>query len=197
MDTMKSKAFPVFFSVASADIEFAERVWEPLPDDWVYLYSKTGEEAAHVWDEISERELPRAKILVIFWSRNYLKAQGCVREIKQAAGLVDSGLLRPLVLRLDDCPISWTEEFPEADKATFEALGKALNYRTSHPGISVDHARELVARVAEPLLSSDTHGCRDLNFCGRCGPAFRCPMTGFGFTLPHGFRGSTALVAKL
>ena len=150
-----------------------------------------------MWDERSERELPRTKIFVIFWSRNHLKTQGCIREIKQAAGLVDSGLLRPLVLRLDDCPISWTEEFPEADKAIFEALSKALDYRNSHPNTSVDHARELVARSPIRSCRPITHGCRDRKFCGRYEPVFRCPMTSFGFTLPHGFRGSTGLAAKL
>lgn len=152
---MTKPAFPVFISVANADIEFAEQVWEHFPDDLIYLYSKTGEEAAHMWDEISERELPRAKVFVVFWSRNYLRATGCIREIKQAAGLIESGLLRPLVLRLDDCPISWSEDFTEDDKATFDALSKALDYRTSRPGTSIDHARELVSRVAEPLLASD------------------------------------------
>lgn len=63
---MPKNTFPIFFSVSSADISFAENVWKEFPDDWIYLYSKTGEEAEHVWDEISTRELPRAKIIVIF-----------------------------------------------------------------------------------------------------------------------------------
>ena len=94
---MIKHAFPIFFSVSSVDIEFSEKIWDQFPDNWIYLYSKTGEEAAHMWDEISERELPRAKILVIFWSRKYLEAQGCIREIKQAANLLKRKQLRPLV----------------------------------------------------------------------------------------------------
>jgi tetratricopeptide (TPR) repeat protein len=152
---MTRKAFPIFFSVSSADIGFAEKIWERLPNDWVYLYSKTGEEAAHMWDEISERELPRTKILVVFWSRKYLEAQGCIREIKQAAGLLDSKQLRPVVLRLDDCPLSWTKDFPEATKEVFSSLGKALDYRTSRENVSVDQALELVSRVSESLLASN------------------------------------------
>lgn len=152
---MTKKAFPVFFSISNADIDFGEKVWKNFPDDWIYLYSKTGEEAAHLWDEISERELPRAKVLVVFWSRNFLKAQGCIREIKQAAGLLESGLLRPLVLRLDDCPLSWTTDFPEDTKEVFAALQKALDYRTSRENVPLDHAVELVSRVSEPLLVSD------------------------------------------
>jgi len=152
---MTKKAFPIFFSVSSSDIEFAEKIWERLPDDWVYLYSKTGEEAAHMWDEISERELPRAKVVVVFWSRKYLEAQGCIREIKQASGLLDSKLQRPLVLRLDDCPLTWTPDFHESTKDVFAALNKALDYRTSHENVSIDHAINLVSRVSEQLLTSD------------------------------------------
>ena len=55
--------YPVFFSVASKNIKFAKGVWEKLPDDWIYLYSKTGEEAAHMWDEISWQELPNSECL--------------------------------------------------------------------------------------------------------------------------------------
>ncbi|WP_444464447.1 hypothetical protein [Rhodobacter capsulatus] len=152
---MTKKPFPIFFSVSSADINFAEQVWEQFPDDWIYLYSKTGEEAAHMWDEISGRELPRSKILVVFWSRKYIEAQGCVKEIKQAASLLDGKLLRPLVLRLDDCPLHWTEDFPENTKEVFSALGKALDYRTSRANLPIEVAIQLVSRVSEPLLVSD------------------------------------------
>ncbi|MFK0165661.1 tetratricopeptide repeat protein [Rhizobium sp. NPDC090279] len=105
-----------------------------------------------MWDEISQLELPRAKIIVIFWSRKYLEAAGCIREIKQAAGLLDSGRLRPLVLRLDDCPLSWTDDFPESTKEVFASLRSALDFRTSQENVSIDHAIELVSRVSEPLL---------------------------------------------
>ncbi|MGS0646010.1 tetratricopeptide repeat protein [Komagataeibacter melomenusus] len=152
---MIEKAFPIFFSVSSADIEFSEKIWEQFPDDWIYLYSKTGEEAANMWDEISEQELPRAKILVIFWSRKYLEAQGCIREIKQAADLLKKKLLRPLVLRLDDTPLGWTKDFAENTKEVFDSLKMALDYRTSSENVSIRHAVELVARVSEPLLASD------------------------------------------
>lgn len=151
---MTENAFPIFYSVSSDDLDFAAKVWDHFPDDWIYLYSKTGEEAVHMWDEISERELPRAKIMVIFWSRNFLKAKGCIREIKQAEGLFERKLLRPLVLRLDDCPLSWTDDFPEDAKEVFSALKKALDYRTSRENVSIDQAIELVKRVSDPLLAS-------------------------------------------
>lgn len=152
---MIKHAFPIFFSVSSVDIEFSEKIWDQFPDNWIYLYSKTGEEAAHMWDEISERELPRAKILVIFWSRKYLEAQGCIREIKQAANLLKRKQLRPLVLRLDDTPLSWTKDFSENTKEVFDSLKPALDYRTSPKNVSIQRAIELVARVSEPLLASD------------------------------------------
>ena len=79
--------YPIFFSVSSHDIGFAEEAWGNFPDDWIYLYSKTGEEGAHMWEEISRRELPLSRLFVVFWSRNYVSATGCVREIVQARDL--------------------------------------------------------------------------------------------------------------
>lgn len=108
-----------------------------------------------MWDEISQRELPRAKIIVIFWSRRYIESPGCIREIKQAEGLLDREILRPLVLRLDDCPLNWTDEFPERTKSIFESLRSALDFRTSHENVSIDRAVEILTRVSEPLLAPD------------------------------------------
>lgn len=152
---MKEIKHPIFFSVSSSDISFAEEVWDHLPDDWVYLYSKTGEEAVDMWEEISGRELPKAKIVVFFWSRNFLKASGCIKEILQAEGLIEKGLVRPLILRLDDCPLSWSDEFGEETRVVFNALQSALGYRTSHAKLTTKHAIELVLRISEPLLALD------------------------------------------
>lgn len=147
--------FPIFFSVASKDILFAEQVWGAIPDDWVYLYSKTGEEGTHMWDEISRRELPQSQLFVVFWSKTYITAQGCVREILQAKDLVQRGILRPVILRLDDFPISWKDKLGEITKPVFEALGAMLDYRTSGPNVGVQRAIDLVQRLAEPILESD------------------------------------------
>src|SRR5687767_7326314 len=100
--------FPVFFSVASRDIDFAEGIWRQLPDDWVYIYSRTGEVGADMWEEISRAELPQSQIFVVFWSRHYLVARGCTRELLQARELVKSGYFRSIVLRLDETPLAWT-----------------------------------------------------------------------------------------
>lgn len=147
--------FPIFFSVSSTDIAFAEEVLKKLPDNWIYLYSKTGEEGAHMWDEISRKELPQSQLFIIFWSKSYIVAKGCVREILQAKDLVQQGLLQPLVLRLDDTPITWKDEQGEDTKPVFEALGTMLHYRTSSPKVAVQQAIDLVERVAEPILRSD------------------------------------------
>ena len=147
--------FPVFFSASSDDIAFAEQVWRQIPDDWAYIYSKTGEEGVHMWDEISRRELPQSHLFVVFWSKSYIMAQGCLREILQAKDLVQQGLLRPLVLRLDDFPITWKDEVGESAKPVFEALGTMLDYRTSDPRVTVQRAIDLVQRFAEPILQSD------------------------------------------
>jgi tetratricopeptide (TPR) repeat protein len=147
--------FPVFFSVSSNDIGHAEAVWERLPDNWVYIYSKTGEEGVHMWDEIAKREIPQSKLFVVFWSKSYLKAQGCVRELLQAHELVKQGQLRSLVLRLDDFPISWKDEFGDSTKPVFDALKSMLDFRTSSQNIDSTKAFDLVQRVAEPFLKSD------------------------------------------
>ncbi|WP_342629845.1 hypothetical protein AAC691_09315 [Nguyenibacter vanlangensis] len=150
-----SNMFPIFFSVSSTDIAFAEEVSKKLPDDWIYLYSKTGEEGAHMWDEISHKELPQSQIFIIFWSKSYIAATGCVREILQAKDLVQKASLKPLVLRLDDTPITWQDDHEEDGKPVFEALGTMLQYRTSSPKVTVQQAIDLVERVAEPILRSD------------------------------------------
>lgn len=146
--------YPIFFSVSSHDISFAEKIWEKFPSDWIYLYSKSGAEGAHMWDEISFRELPMTKIIVIFWSERYLIAKGCVRELLQAKDLVRQGGIRPVVLRLDDTPISWTDEQAPAVKPIFEALKDLLDYRTSGPSVTEARAAEIVGNAAEPLLRS-------------------------------------------
>jgi hypothetical protein len=108
-----------------------------------------------MWDEISRIELPKSRIFVIFWSKNYVLAEGCVREITQAKELFHQGQLRPIVLRLDEFPIIWGEELGESSKPAFESLRILLDYRTSSPRITVQQAIDLVQRVAEPILGSD------------------------------------------
>jgi len=108
-----------------------------------------------MWEEISRRELPQSQLFVVFWSEAYTSAQGCIREILQAKDLVQQGLQRAVVLRLDDHPITWTEDLGETVKPVFEALRQMLDYRTSSPRVPLQSAIDLVERVAEPILQSD------------------------------------------
>ncbi|WP_374393983.1 tetratricopeptide repeat protein [Tabrizicola sp.] len=145
----------MFYSVSGKDIEFAESAWEAFPSDWVYLYSKTGRLGANMWDEIGLQELPKARVFVVFWSRNYPSSVGCVREIEQAASLYRLGLVKPVIARLDDYPISWRDGMDEALKPVFEALRPLADYRASEANASVQKAVSLISSVAEPLLQSD------------------------------------------
>ena len=147
--------YPIFFSVSSQDVSFAEEIWKQFPSDWIYLYSKTGEEGAHMWDEISRRELPKSRVIIVFWSRNFVKAGGCLRELRQARTLVREGRLACLVLRLDEYPITWKDGLDEETREAFQDLEPFLDIRTSAPKVEVDRAISLVQRVAEPILKSD------------------------------------------
>lgn len=107
-----------------------------------------------MWDEISQRELPKSKVFVIFWSEHYFAATGCVREILQARDLVTQGAVRPVVLRLDDTPISWSSDISTEIKPVFDALREMLAYRTSSSRVTEANAIEIVGRAAEPILQS-------------------------------------------
>ncbi|MDV3480848.1 hypothetical protein [Sphingobium yanoikuyae] len=140
--------------MSSKDENFAHSIWKNLPRDWAYLYSASGEEGAELWDEISRRELPASKYFIVFWSRNYVTASGCVRELRQAAELVSNGMLSSLILRLDDFPIGWNDELPRELKSVFLDLDRLLDVRTSRPNISVDDAGHLVQRFVEPAMNT-------------------------------------------
>lgn len=145
--------YPVFLSVSSKDVQFADSIWESLPPDWAFLYTKTGVEGAELWDEISRCELPSSKYFIIFWSRNYAEGEGTVRELRQAAELVTSGTLSSFILRLDDFPITWEDDLPVEFKQVFSDLAPFLNVRTSRPNIALDDAKHQVQRLIEPTLN--------------------------------------------
>lgn len=145
--------YPVFLSVSSKDEQFAHSIWKDLPPDWAYLYSASGEEGTELWDEISRRELPSSKYFIVFWSANYVRAKGCTRELRQAAELVAGGTLSPLILRLDDFPITWSDDLPGDLKPVFSDLRKLLDVRTSRPNVPLADASYLVQRFIEPAMS--------------------------------------------
>jgi tetratricopeptide (TPR) repeat protein len=144
--------FPVFLSVSSKDEAFARYIWEKLPADWAYLYSTSGDEGAELWDEISRREIPASKFFIVFWSKDYVTATGCVRELSQAAELVADGMLSPLILRLDDFPITWNDALPSELEPVYSDLKRLLDVRTSRPNITRDDANHLVQRFIEPAM---------------------------------------------
>ncbi|ODT70462.1 MAG: hypothetical protein ABS75_12545 [Pelagibacterium sp. SCN 63-23] len=107
-----------------------------------------------MWDEIARQELPSSRYFIVFWSRNYVVAQGCVRELSQAAELAAAGSISPLVLRLDDFPIFWRDDLPVDTKQVFADLKPLLDVRTSRPHVSVEDANHLVQRFIEPSMKS-------------------------------------------
>jgi hypothetical protein len=107
-----------------------------------------------MWDEISRRELPASRYLVVFWSKSYVSAKGCVRELSQAAELIANGTLSSLILRLDDFPIIWSDELALDLKPVFDDLAHLLDVRASHPNVSVEDANQLVQRFIEPAMKS-------------------------------------------
>lgn len=145
---------PVFLSVSSTDETFARTIWSQLPSDWAYLYSESGIEGVEMWDEISRRELPISKYLIIFWSKNYVNAQGCIRELRQAVELTQKGTLSSLILRLDEYPITWNDTLPVDVKPVFADLSRLLDVRTSRSNIPVEDAGQLVQRFIEPAMNS-------------------------------------------
>lgn len=147
--------YPLFFSVSDQDIGFAEATWQYFPNDWVYLYSKTGRHGVHMWDEIGLEELPNSKVVVIFWSKHFPESSGCVREIEQAATLYSSRLITPVILRIDDHPLSWRDGMDLDQKPVFDALKPLADYRASDADVSVEQAKALITSVAEPMLKSD------------------------------------------
>lgn len=71
----------VFFSVGGAeDLHLAEAVKKLLPDNIIYLYTKTGEEATSINSEI-DKAINSCKIFVVFWSEDYLKSIHCQIEL--------------------------------------------------------------------------------------------------------------------
>lgn len=147
--------YPLFFSVASHDLAFAEEIYLKFPADWIYLYSKTGEEGVKLWNEIAIHEIPNCQFFVVFWSKNFIEAPGCRRELELASNLINEGKIAGLVIRLDDYPLEWKSSFGEEAKVVFEALKPLLSTRTSREKVQIADATHLIGRVVEPILVSD------------------------------------------
>lgn len=144
--------YPIFFSVASADLMFAESVWTSFGSDLVYLYSKAGRQGAEFWTEIESDELPNARGLVIFWSWSFVRSVGTRRELERAGRLFKSGQLRSVViLRLDDCPISAPAGLAaDSEAKAFSDLAPFLSVtRTSEASVSV----AIACRLCDAMIT--------------------------------------------
>jgi tetratricopeptide (TPR) repeat protein len=145
--------YPIFFSVASEDVAFSERVWDQFPDDWIYLYSRSGIEGEHFWERIANDEIPKSKIFVVFWSENYVKKPSCIRELEQASELVRQGYLKPLVFRLDNTPIKQAGDCSDEQAKVFRLMDNLIeDHNTSSLCVNEGRAVEILARLAEPIL---------------------------------------------
>ena len=143
---------PIFFSVSHKDIAFAEEVWAQFPAEWTYLYSKSGVVGADMWEEISERELPSSKLVVVFWSKNFSTSKGCLRELKQASTLKRLGLVDTLVIRLDHFPIFWKQKKGNRLREVYQDLEPLLASRTTTSQCDTLTAASDLRRLTTELL---------------------------------------------
>jgi tetratricopeptide (TPR) repeat protein len=94
-----------FFSVAGEDVAKAREVASEFAANQIYLYDESGLHATDMWQEEADA-LRACTVLVIFWSRHYLKKKGTLREIRLAAELLKQRKLgHPLIVRLDETPL--------------------------------------------------------------------------------------------
>lgn len=145
---------PIFFSVASPDAEFAERIYERYAADLIYLYSKNGKNGAWMWSEIEKEELPFSQAFIIFWSRSYIKNSGTKRELKFARERLDSGHLRHFaIIRLDDAPLfpSGTAETDEKCRELVELVAPFLKHVRADKPSSIEHAMLIVDSVVSSV----------------------------------------------
>lgn len=101
-----------FLSVAGEDIAHARQLATCFTPNLTYLYERSGELAADLWEEESAA-LRNSSVVVIFWSKSYIKKRGTLREIRLMAELLEQRALgHPLILRLDDTPLNALADFP-------------------------------------------------------------------------------------
>lgn len=147
---------PIFFSVADRDVAAAEAIARKFSGDIIYLYTRTGVDGADMWDEIERAELSQARGLVIFWSRNFIAAAGCRRELQLAASLLASGQLRHVaILRLDDTPLGLGDgDHPEPDRELFaQFAGFTQRFRASALPYDGEKAFQIVDRLVREATS--------------------------------------------
>ncbi len=129
--------YPIFFSVASQDIALAERIFEQYADGHFYLYSKNGKQAAWFWEEIEREQLPFAKAFVIFWSKNYVRNEGTLRELMLATDFFRERRLSDcVIIRCDDTPLLDSEitgELSPEERSAIDAVKVFLRHKRTDP----------------------------------------------------------------
>jgi len=141
---------PIFFSVASDDVELAERIFARYARDLIYLYSKNGRNGTWMWDEIEKDELPFSKAFIIFWSKSYIRNTGTLRELVFAKAQLERGLLRQFaIIRCDNTPIilSDSDEHLYPDLTPFDALRPFVQHVRAERPPSLEHAEQIIDAV--------------------------------------------------
>lgn len=103
-----------------------------------------------MWDEIEKDELPFSKAFIIFWSIDYVKNEGTVRELIFAARQLERGLLKDFaILRCDDTPLFEAEAASagHVDLGPFQTIRPFLKHVRADRPLSSEHAEAIVDQV--------------------------------------------------
>ncbi|WP_156360294.1 tetratricopeptide repeat protein [Sphingomonas sp. Leaf226] len=155
----KDLPHPIFFSVASPDVIFAEQIFNRYARDLIFLYSRSGKNGTWIWDEIEKDELPFSKAFVIFWSKDYVKNTGTIRELNFAGRQLEHGLLKDFaIVRCDDTPIFEAEASTAGhdDLAPFQALRPFLKHVRADRPPSAEHAEAIIDHVVARIERQTT-----------------------------------------
>jgi tetratricopeptide (TPR) repeat protein len=118
----------------------------------IYFYEQSGRHGADFWEE-EMTALRGSTVVVIFWSANYLRKNGTIREMALVLELLQAGRLgHPLILRLDETSLNASANLP-GNVADGEVILAPLAERWRALPAPVDIA--MAASVLEQLLISN------------------------------------------
>lgn len=138
-----------FISVAGEDIGKAREVAKEFTANLIYLYDESGQHGVDMWNE-EAAALRTSSVMLIFWSRNYLKKKGTLREIRLAVELLEQRKLgHPIIVRLDDTPLDGKGEL-QGDESDGVPLLKPLTERWRT--MPLPYSSDAVIRCVESSL---------------------------------------------
>jgi tetratricopeptide (TPR) repeat protein len=138
-----------FISVAGEDVEKAREVAKEFTANLIYLYDESGQHGVDMWNE-EANALRASSVMLIFWSKDYLKKKGTLREIRLAVELLEQRKLgHPIIVRLDDTPLDGRGEL-QGDESNGVQLLKPLTERWRT--LPLPFSAEVVIRSLESLL---------------------------------------------